>query len=313
MTLRLSIHCKFGPITAEPILLKLGPVQTHDPTVESSMVRKTILITGCSTGIGYVCAKGLKERGYRVFATARKTEDVKRLQDEGLEALMLDYSSSNSVQACAAEVSKRTGGLLYALFNNGAYGQPGAVEDITRAVLEEQFAANFFGWHELTKACLPLLRKNGTGRIIQCSSVLGLSAMKWRGPYNSSKFAIEGLTDTMRLELRGSGIDVITINPGPIESQFVPNARAAFERNVDMSNSYYKEVFEKQRARLDRGGNSSFKLPATAVLDKLILALERDSPRAHYYVTTPTWIVALARRILPQSLLDAFLNRISDK
>jgi NAD(P)-dependent dehydrogenase (short-subunit alcohol dehydrogenase family) len=293
--------------------LNLGPVQTHDPTVQSSMVRKTILITGCSTGIGYVCAKGLKERGYRVFATARKTEDVKRLQDEGLEALILDYRHSDSVQACAAEVSKRTGGLLYALFNNGAYGQPGAVEDITRAVLEEQFAANFFGWHELTKACLPMLRKNGTGRIIQCSSVLGLSAMKWRGPYNSSKFAIEGLTDTLRLELRGSGIDVITINPGPIESQFVPNARAAFERNVDMSNSHYKDVFEKQRARLDRGGNSSFKLPATAVLDKLILALERDRPRAHYYVTTPTWIVAVARRILPQSLLDAFLNRISDK
>jgi NAD(P)-dependent dehydrogenase (short-subunit alcohol dehydrogenase family) len=277
------------------------------------MTQKTILITGCSTGIGYVCAKGLKDRGYRVFATARKSEDVNRLHDEGLEALTLDYRVSDSVQACAAEVSTRTGGVLYALFNNGAYGQPGAVEDITRAVLEEQFAANFFGWHELTKACLPMLRKNRTGRIIQCSSVLGLSALKWRGPYNSSKFAVEGLTDTMRLELRGSGIDVITINPGPIESQFVPNARAAFERNVDMSNSHYKADFDKQRARLDRGGNAKFKLPATAVLDKLILALERDRPRAHYYVTTPTWIVAVARRILPQSLLDAFLNRISDQ
>jgi NAD(P)-dependent dehydrogenase (short-subunit alcohol dehydrogenase family) len=277
------------------------------------MTQKTILITGCSTGIGYVCAKGLKDRGYRVFATARKSEDVKRLHGEGLEALTLDYRDSDSVQACAAEVSKRTNGTLYALFNNGAYGQPGAVEDITRAVLEEQFAANFFGWHELTKACLPMLRKNGNGRIIQCSSVLGLSAMKWRGPYNSSKFAIEGLTDTMRLELRGSGIDVITINPGPIESQFVPNARAAFERNVDMSNSHYKADFDKQRTRLDRGGNAKFKLPATAVLDKLVLALERDRPRAHYYVTTSTWIVAVARRILPQSLLDAFLNRISDQ
>jgi NAD(P)-dependent dehydrogenase (short-subunit alcohol dehydrogenase family) len=277
------------------------------------MNQKTIVITGCSTGIGYVCAKGLKDRGYRVFATARKSMDLKRLEAEGLEAIALDYRHSQSVQACAAEVSKRTGGSLYALFNNGAYGQPGAVEDITRAVLEEQFAANFFGWHELTRACLPMLRKNGIGRIIQCSSVLGLSAMKWRGPYNSSKFAIEGLTDTMRLELRGSGIDVITINPGPIESQFVPNARAAFERNVDMSNSYYRDVFEKQRARLDRGGNTRFKLPASAVLEKLILALERDGPRAHYYVTTPTWIVAVARRILPQVLLDAFLDRISDQ
>ena len=277
------------------------------------MSEKTILITGCSTGIGYVCATELKQRGYRVFATARKPSDVMRLEAEGLEALHLDYAQSASVQACAAEVARRTGGKLYALFNNGAYGQPGAVEDISRAVLEEQFAANFFGWHELTKACLPLLRNNGKGRIVQCSSVLGLVAMKWRGPYNASKFAIEGLTDTMRLELRGSGIDVITINPGPIESNFVPNARAAFERNVDMTNSHYRAEFEKQRARLDKGGTTKFKLPARAVLDKLILALERDRPAAHYYVTTPTWIVAVARRIMPQSLLDSFINRISDQ
>jgi NAD(P)-dependent dehydrogenase (short-subunit alcohol dehydrogenase family) len=277
------------------------------------MNKKTILITGCSTGIGLVCAKGLKQRGYRVFATARKAEDLKRLEAEGLEAIALDYRYSKSVQACAAEVAKRTDGKLFALFNNGAYGQPGAVEDISRTVLEEQFAANFFGWHELTKACLPLLRQNGVGRIVQCSSVLGLAAMKWRGPYNASKFAIEGLTDTLRLELRGSGINVITLNPGPIESQFVPNARAAFERNVDLSQSHYKAEFERQRQRLDRGGNTSFKLPATAVLAKLILALERKHPRAHYYVTTPTWMMAIARRILPQSTFDAFTNWISDK
>ena len=277
------------------------------------MSENTILITGCSTGIGHVCATGLKQRGYRVFATARKPSDVIRLEAQGFEALHLDYAQSASVQACAAEVARRTGGKLYALFNNGAYGQPGAVEDISRAVLEEQFAANFFGWHELTRACLPLLRNNGKGRIIQCSSVLGLVAMKWRGPYNASKFAIEGLTDTMRLELRGSGIDVITINPGPIESNFVPNARAAFERNVDMTQSHYRAEFEKQRARLDKGGSTRFKLPASAVLDKLVLALERDRPAAHYYVTTPTWIVAVARRIMPQSLLDSFINRISDQ
>jgi NAD(P)-dependent dehydrogenase (short-subunit alcohol dehydrogenase family) len=277
------------------------------------MTQKSILITGCSTGIGYVCAHGLKQRGYRVFATARKPEDLKRLETEGLETLVLDYRHSASVQACAAEVVKRTGGTLYALFNNGAYGQPGAVEDISRAVLEEQFAANFFGWHELTRACLPMLRKNGVGRIVQCSSVLGLAAMKWRGSYNSSKFAIEGLSDTLRLELRGSGIHVVTLNPGPIESQFVPNARAAFERNVDLSQSNYRAEFERQRQRLDRGGNNTFKLPATAVLDKLILALERQNPRAHYYVTTPTWLVAIARRLMPQSSLDTFLNWISDK
>jgi NAD(P)-dependent dehydrogenase (short-subunit alcohol dehydrogenase family) len=277
------------------------------------MVQKTILITGCSTGIGAVCASGLKQRGYRVFATARKAEDLKRLEAEGLEAIHLDYRDSASVQACAAEVARRSDGKLYALFNNGAFGQPGAVEDISRAVMEEQFAANFFGWHELTRACLPLLRNNGVGRIVQCSSVLGLGAMKWRGPYNASKFAVEGLTDTLRLELRGSGIHVVTLNPGPIESHFVPNARAAFERNVDLSRSHYKDVFERQRQRLERGGNTSFKLPASAVLDKLVLALERKNPRAHYYVTLPTYLVATARRLLPQRWMDAFMNGISDK
>jgi NAD(P)-dependent dehydrogenase (short-subunit alcohol dehydrogenase family) len=275
------------------------------------MTEKTVLITGCSTGIGYACAVGLKQRGYRVFATARKAEDVARLQREGFEALLLDYADSASVKACAAEVAKRTDGTLYALFNNGAYGQPGAVEDITRKVLEDQFAANFFGWHELTTLCLPMMRKLGEGRIVQCSSVLGLVALKWRGPYNASKFAIEGLSDTLRLELRGTGIKVVTINPGPIESRFVPNARAAFEKNVDMTNSHYKEEFEQQRKRLDRGGNGRFRLPATAVLEKLILALEKPNPRAHYYVTIPTYVIAIVKRLMPQSFIDNFANKHS--
>ena len=277
------------------------------------MGQKSILITGCSTGIGLACARGLKARGYRVLATARKDEDLRRLEGEGLEAIALDYRHSPSVKACAAEVEKRTGGSLFALFNNGAYGQPGAVEDITRAVMEEQFAANFFGWHELTALLLPMMRRRGEGRIIQCSSLLGLQALKYRGPYNASKFALEGLTDTLRLELRGSNIKVVTINPGPIESDFVKNARAAFERNVDMTHSHHKEAFERQRQRLERGGNSRFKLPATAVLEKLVLALERKNPRAHYFVTTPTYVVALARRFLPQAAIDLFADRISNK
>lgn len=276
------------------------------------MTEKTILITGCSTGIGQACATGLKARGYRVFATARKPEDLDRLAAQGLEAIALDYRDSASVKACAAEVARRTGGTLFALFNNGAYGQPGAVEDITRAVLEEQFAANFFGWHELTTLCLPLMRKLGQGRIVQCSSVLGLVALKWRGPYNASKFAVEGLTDTLRLELRDSKIRVVTINPGPIQSQFVSNAMAAFERNVDTVNSHYRASYEKQKKRLSKGGNSRFKLPPQAVLEKLILALERPNPRAHYYVTTPTYIAAMVKRFLPQRLIDAFLDRRSD-
>lgn len=271
--------------------------------------RRPVLITGCSTGIGLTCATGLKERGYRVFATARQPQDITRLQQLGLEALHLDYADSDSIQACVQEVSHRTGGLLYALFNNGAYGQPGAVEDLSRQVLEQQFAANFFGWHELTTACLPLIRANGGGRIVQCSSVLGIMALKWRGAYNASKFALEGLTDTMRMELAPHGIRVVTINPGPIESRFTANALAAFERNIDASHSHYAAEYEGQRARLNKGGAMRFKLPATAVLDKLVLALEKPRPKAHYYVTLPTHVAALARRLLPQGLMDAFADR----
>ena len=197
-------------------------------------------------------------------------------------------------------MARRTGGKLDALFNNGAYGQPGAVEDLTREVLEAQFAANFFGWHQLTRECLPLMRANGHGRIVQCSSVLGLVALKWRGAYNASKFAIEALSDTLRLELRGSRIFVSLIEPGPIASKFVETALRNFEQNIDETTSHYKEAYARQRARLGRGGSARYKLGPEAVLEKLVHAMESERPRARYHVTTPTRYMAIARRILPQ-------------
>ena len=277
------------------------------------MKDKSILVTGCSSGIGYTCALGLKDKGYRVFATVRNEADATRLQSQGLETIMLDYSDRKSVEACAAEVSKRTGGKLFALFNNGAHGQPGAVEDLTREVLESQFASGFFGWHQLTILCLPMLRANGGGRIINCSSVLGLVAMKWRGAYNAMKFAVEGLTDTMRLELRGSGIFVSTIEPGPVTSKFVETAIKKFEANIDQENSHYKEAYADQRERLGKGGSNRFKLPPEAVLEKLLHAIESPRPKAHYYVTKPTHLMGMARRIMPQGLMDRFVNRMSDQ
>jgi NAD(P)-dependent dehydrogenase (short-subunit alcohol dehydrogenase family) len=274
---------------------------------------KSVLITGCSSGIGYTCAHGMRERGWRVFATARGGEDLKRLETEKLEALYLDYAEAESVAACADEVSKRTGGTLDALFNNGAYGQPGAVEDLRREVLEAQFQANVFGWHDLTRRCLPLMRANGGGRIVQCSSVLGLVAMKWRGAYNASKFAIEALSDTMRLELKPFNIHVSLIEPGPISTRFVEHAIAAFDRNIDVQNSPYREAYAARRARLETGGAQRFKLPPEAVLKKLIHALEATRPRRRYYVTAPTYLMAYCRRFLPPPMLDAVLDKASDQ
>lgn len=273
---------------------------------------RTILITGCSSGIGLACAIGMKARGWRVFATARRPEDLRMLEAKGVEAIYLDYAERESVAACAAEVARRTGGRLDALFNNGAYGQPGAVEDLTREVLEAQFAANVFGWLQLTNLCLPMMRENGSGRIVHCSSVLGLVAMKWRGAYNASKFAIEALADTQRLELKDTNIHVALIEPGPIASRFVETALKAFERNIDEASSHYRAAYVRQRARLGKGGSQRFKLPPEAVLTKLIHAVEAPKPKIRYYVTVPAYIAAWARRLLPQSLFDRFIARASD-
>lgn len=275
-----------------------------------------ILITGCSTGIGYASAIALRARGYRVFATARKPEDVKRLESFGFEACQLDLDCSDSIRAALDWVLERTGGTLYALFNNGAYGQPGAVEDLSRDVLRQQLETNLLGWHELTTQVLPVMRRQGYGRIIQNSSVLGLITLKYRGAYNCSKFALEGLTDTLRQELHGSGIHVSLIEPGPITSQFRVNAYAAFKANVDTEHSAHKAVYAAVDRRLAKKdlerGNDPFTLGPEAVVKKLIHALESTRPKARYYVTFPTHLFAVLRRILPTRWLDAVLMKVSD-
>ncbi len=276
--------------------------------------RRSILITGCSSGIGRACALGLMARGWRVFATARRKKDIEDLERLGLEALYLDYDEPESIAACVTEVVRRTGGRLDALFNNGAYGQPGAVEDLTRDVLRRQFETNLFGWHDLTRQVLPVMRAQGAGRIVNNSSVLGLVAMKWRGAYNASKFALEGLTDTLRLELRGSGIHVILIEPGPIWSKFMENALRHFDANIDMEHSPYREIYESRRRRLaGKDRPNPFKLPPEAVLKKLVHALESPRPKPRYYVTLPTHAMAFLRRLLPTRALDAILDRASDR
>jgi NAD(P)-dependent dehydrogenase (short-subunit alcohol dehydrogenase family) len=274
---------------------------------------RTILITGCSSGIGYASAKMLKERGWRVFATVRKDGDLVRLEGEGFEVLRLDYTEPVTISECLAEVADRTGGKLFGLFNNGAYGQPGALEDISRAALTAQFEANVFGWHELTRGCLKLMRANGSGRVINNSSILGLTAMKWRGAYCASKFAIEAMSDTLRLELRGTGIHVSLIEPGPISTRFVEHALEAFRRNIDEDSSHYREAYVRQRQRLDGGGARRFKLPPEAVARKLVHALESRKPKRRYYVTVPTYVMAWARRLLPPPVLDRFVDKASDQ
>jgi len=269
---------------------------------------KNVLITGCSSGIGYVVAKGLKTRNYRVITTARIPSDVEKLQTEGFDSIQLDYADSNSVQNCADTLEQMIDGDLYGVFHNGAYGQPGAVEDLNRATLEKQFAANVFGWMELNNRLIPHMRVKNQGRIIFNSSVLGLVSLPFRGAYNASKYAIEGFADTLRLELSDTNLKVSLIEPGPIESRFRPNALQAMKDNIDMKGSVHQARYEKTLKRLAKKGHADpFTLPATAVLDKVILCLEKSNPKPHYYVTKPTYIMAYLKRILPTTLMDKFI------
>lgn len=275
------------------------------------MQQRTILITGCSSGIGYAAAHTLRERGWRVFASCRQTRDCERLAAEGFDAPQLDYTDASSIATAVDHVLEQTGGTLDALYNNGAHATPGAVEDLPTDALREIFESNFFGWHELTRKIIPVMRAQGHGRIIQCSSVLGLVTMPWRGAYNSTKFALEGLTDTLRIELRDTPIHVTLIEPGPITSNIRANSIPHFERWIDWKSSARKAQYES--ALLDRlytaRGPDRFELPPQAVVDKLIHALEADRPRPRYYVTTPTRISGILKRILPTRALDWVLSR----
>ncbi|MDZ7622179.1 MAG: SDR family oxidoreductase [Candidatus Competibacteraceae bacterium] len=272
--------------------------------------QKSILITGCSSGIGQCVARGLRARGWRVFATARQAGDVDRLQAEGLESLPLDLRESGSIHAAVAAVLAQTGGRLDALFNNGAYGQAGAVEDLSRAALQEQFETNLFGTQELTNLVLPVMRRQGRGRILYNSSVLGLVALPYRGAYVASKFALEGLADTLRLELAGTGIHICLIEPGPILSRFRDNAHAAYLRHIRPETSPHREKYLAMEARLLKEGPAApFTLPPEAVLKRVIHALESPRPRARYPVTVPTYLFAVLRRLLPTRALDAILRR----
>jgi NAD(P)-dependent dehydrogenase (short-subunit alcohol dehydrogenase family) len=274
------------------------------------MAQRSVLITGCSSGIGLASAQTMKRRGWRVFATARTPEDIARLKDaHGVESLYLDYAEPDSIAAAADQVLEATDHALTALFNNGAYGQPGALEDIRPEVLRAQFEANVIGWHDLTRRVIPAMRARGEGRIVHCSSVLGLMAAPYRGAYCASKFAIEALGDTMRIELAGTGIHVCLIEPGPIATRFIEHALEAYRRNVDIENTPYREVYRARMAQMEKGGQHTRKLPPEAVAKKLVHALEAARPKAHYYVTFPTYAAAFLRRILPARALDVVAAR----
>ncbi|MDX8513188.1 SDR family oxidoreductase [Mesorhizobium captivum] len=283
------------------------PGQTAIPAAKEL---RTIIVTGASSGIGAYCARALKAEGWRVFATARKPTDIEVLEADGLEAFYLDYREPESIAALVDAVLERTEGKLDALFNNGAYAQPGAVEDLSVEALREQFEANFFGWHDLTRRVVPVMRSQGHGRLVHCSSILGLAPVRFRGAYSASKHAIEGLMLCMRQELEGSGIQLSLIEPGPVTSKIASNGLAWFLKNIDIENSVHRADYKAQLARLQAGGSVSRLKPGPEVVHVALRhALLSQRPRPHYVVTVPARIGVMLKRILPASALYRVLAR----
>jgi len=276
------------------------------------MTKKSILITGCSSGIGHDAAHALTRQAWRVFATCRKEEDCARLRDEGLESFHLDYTDNESISTALKEALSRTGGTLDALFNNGAFGLPGAIEDLPTDALRAIFETNFFGYHELTRQVIPVMRRQGHGRIVNCSSVLGISTIPWRGAYSATKYALEGYTDTLRLEMRDTPIKIILIEPGPITSRIRENSVAHFERWIDWENSaraaQYRNTLLK-RLYTAKTQPDPFERPPAVVSRKLIHALENAHPKPRYYVTVPTYVAGIAKRFLSTRIIDRILGR----
>ncbi len=276
-------------------------------------MQKSILITGCSSGIGLSAAQILQKKGYRVFATARKESDVKKLQALGLESYRLDVNDTHSIQQVLTDILTKTNGTLDALFNNAGFGQTGAIEDLTRDIIREQFETNVFGPMELIMRVLPLMRKQGHGRIIQNSSILGIVAMPYYGAYNASKFALEGFSNTLRQELRGTQIFVSIIAPGPIKTQFRDNALTMYKKTIPQNGSVHHKQYDNLERYFSTANDKHPPMTVTpdVVVSKLIHALESPRPKAHYYVGIPATIFSWMRRLLPDCALDWIFSKIS--
>lgn len=269
----------------------------------------TILVTGCSSGIGAHCIRRLREDGWRVFATARKDADLARLRADGFEAFYLDYREQESIHTVFEAVMAAADGRLDALFNNGGYSQAGAVEDVPLEALREQFECNVFGWHTLTRLVIPVMRRAGKGHIVHNSSVLALVPMPLRGAYNASKFALDGLMLTCRMELEGSGVHVSVMNTGPIPSKIAENAIPYIEKHIDIESSVHADAYAKRLAQLKAGGTADRGDGAEPCYKALKSILASDNPHAHYLVTRQTKLAALGKRILPADLFYRLLAK----
>jgi NAD(P)-dependent dehydrogenase (short-subunit alcohol dehydrogenase family) len=271
------------------------------------MHHRTVLVTGCSSGIGLATAKLLQAKGWQVYATVRKEEDVERLKAIPVHPVRCDMNDSASIQAAVKQVLASSGGRCDALINNAGYAEPGAIEDIKPAQLQRQFQTNVFGLHELTCALIPVMRAQGHGRIVMISSILGLVSLPYRGAYNASKHALEAMASAMRMELHGSGVRVSVVQPGPIVSRFRDNAHKAFTQAPPEQTAHRQHYQAWQQAH-QQASDMPFSLGPEAVAKRCLHALSHTRPRNYYKVTLPCYVLACLHNLLPSACMDALLR-----
>ncbi len=277
--------------------------------MKAALVRaRTVLITGCSSGIGATTAIHLRDRGWRVAPTARKPEDLERLRSDGFDPISLDVQSPEAVERAIETATRMFPEGIGALVNNAGFGQPGAIEDITRDELRRQFEVNVIGVHDLTRHLLPAMIGQGYGRIVNIGSILGLYALPFIGAYSASKFALEALTDALRAEMSGTGLGVSLIGPGPIRSSFRDNAASLTDGSVAGRVSRFDALYERGTRTVKEGkAYSRGTLAPLAVAKKIEHALTSRRPRGRYSVTTQALICEQALRVMPRSVMQAIL------
>jgi NAD(P)-dependent dehydrogenase (short-subunit alcohol dehydrogenase family) len=263
---------------------------------------QVILITGSSSGIGRATATYAAARGHRVFATARKPEDLADFSRPGsIDVLALDVTDAASIERAVAEVLRRSA-RLDALVNNAGYAQYGSVEDVTLPDWRRQYDVNVFGAVAAIQAALPALRKSGGGTIVNVSSVGGKISIPFAAPYCSSKHALEAISDALRVEVAPFGIRVVLVEPGPIATRFGDRARAEVEPILQKPGPYKAFYADAERAM-----NEDFQrglLPPEAAARVIVKSIESRRPRTRYRVTLMAKFSIPARRFLPDRLFD---------
>ena len=271
---------------------------------------KTVLVTGCSSGIGEATANYLRGEGWDVFPTARSEFDLEKLRSLGFEALSLDLCDSNSIKDCVSRLLRQCPAGIGAIVNNAGIAIPGAIEDLTREDLKMQFEVNVFGLHELTNRLIPTMRDQGWGRIVNISSIYGVLTAPMLGGYCASKYALEALSNAQRMALFGSGVGLSLVEPGPIVSCFRRNAYESLKNRVTAEHHFYTGYDKFLRRKLvDPQRKTRFMQSPQQVAKKVLHAITSDNPRQRYLVTLPAYAGYFMARILPGPAIDCVMKK----